>query len=110
MVFTGIANITNTPIRVAGGGHKVTDKDCVHAENSQMASNGVIFSSTYHTKHLNPWPNSSASRVVNYSWPSACPREVEPFNDHLNTRGCLISLGNKPQQKQPEQFSAPIPA
>ena len=37
-----------------------------------MASIGAIFTSTYHTRQLNPWPNSSASRVVNYSQLSAC--------------------------------------
>ena len=33
---------------------------------------GVIFSSMYHTKQLNPWANSSASHEVKYSWLSAC--------------------------------------
>ena len=29
-----------------------------------MTSIGVIFTSKCHTKQLNPWPNSSSSRVV----------------------------------------------
>ena len=38
--------------------HEVVGKGYVNTENSQMASIGAIFSSTYHT---NPWPNLSAS-------------------------------------------------
>ena len=43
---------------------------------------GVIFTSTYHTKYLNPWPNSPASRVSIYSWLVACSLEMEPLKDH----------------------------
>ena len=64
-----------------------------------MASTGAIFTSVYHTKQLNPWPNSSASRVVNYSWPPACQEEMKPFEEHLSTRGCLTSLRNKLQKQ-----------
>ena len=74
-----------------------------------MAYIGVIFTSTYHTKQLNPWSNSSASRVVNYSQLSACQGDMQPFEDDLYTRGRLTSLRNKPQQKQPRQLSASIP-
>ena len=74
-----------------------------------MASIGVIFTSTYHTKQLNPWPNSSASRVVNYSQLSACQGDMQPFEGDLYTHGHLTSLRNKPQQKQPRQLSASIP-
>ena len=74
-----------------------------------MASIGVIFTSTYHTKQLNPWPNSSASRVVNYSQLSACQGDMQPFEGDPYTHGCLTNLRNKPQQKQPGQLSAPIP-
>ena len=70
----------------------------------------VIFTSTYHTKQLNPWPNSLASHVVNYSWLSACQEEMEPFEDHPSTCGHLINLRNKLQQKQPGKLSAPIHA
>ena len=63
-----------------------------------MSSTGVIVTSTYHTKQLNPWPNSSASHVVNYSCLTACQGEMEPFEDHLNTCGHLTNLRNKPQQ------------
>ena len=41
-----------------------------------MASTGAIFTSTYHTKQLNPWPSTPASRVVNYSRLSACQGDV----------------------------------
>ena len=44
-----------------------------------MAFIGTIFTSTYHTKELNPWPNSSARCVVNYSWLSACQGDMKPF-------------------------------
>ena len=66
--------------------------------------------SKYHTKQLNPWPNSSANRVGNYSQLSACQGEMEPFEDDPNTHGCLTSLRSKPQQKQPGQLSASIPS
>ena len=39
----------------------------------------------YTIKHLNPWLNSSASHVVNYSQPYACPGEMEPFKEHLSS-------------------------
>ena len=74
-----------------------------------MASISVIFTSTYHTKQLNPWPNSSASRVVNYSRLSACQGDMQPFKGDPYIRGRLTSLRNKPQQKQPGQLSASIP-
>ena len=73
-----------------------------------MTSIGAIFTFTYHTKQLNPWPNSSASRVVNYSRLSACQGDMESFEGDPSTRGRLTSLRNKPQQKQPGQFSASI--
>ena len=73
-----------------------------------MAFIGIIFTSAYHTKQLNPWPNSLASRVVNYSRLSGCQGDMEPFEGDPSTYGCLISLRNKPQQKQPGQLSASI--
>ena len=90
------------------GSHGVAGKGYVFIKTSQMAFIGVIFTDTYHTKQLNPWPNSSASLVMNYSWLSVYQGDVEPFEGDLNTRGCLTSLRNKPQQKQPEQLSASI--
>ena len=74
-----------------------------------MASIGVIFTSTYRTKWLNPWPNSSASRVGNYSQLSACQGDIQPFEGHMHTRGFLTNLSNEPQQKQPGKLSASIP-
>ena len=86
-------------------------KGYINTENSQMVSIGTIFASTNHTEQLNPWPNSSDSHVVNYSQLqlSACQGEMEPFKDDPSTCGCLTSLRNKPQQKQPAQISAPMP-
>ena len=91
-----------------GGSHKVVGKGYVLTKTSQMASIGVIFTSTYNTKQSNPWPNSSASRVVNYSQLSACQGDMQPFEGDPFTRGRLTSLRNKPQQKQPGQLSASI--
>ena len=79
-------------------------KDYVFTKISQMASIGVIFTFTYHTKQLNPWPNSSTSRVVNYSQLSVCQADMQPFGGDPYTRGRLTSLRNKPQQKQPGNF------
>ena len=73
-----------------------------------MVSIDVIFTSTDHTKQLNPWPNSSASRVVSYSQLSACQGDMQPFQGDPSTHGRLTSLRNKPQQKQPRQLSASI--
>ena len=61
-----------------------------------MVSIGAIFISTYHTKQLNPWPNSSASRVVNYSQLSASKGDMQPLEGNPSTHGCLTSLRNKP--------------
>ena len=60
-----------------------------------MASIGVIITSKYHTKQLNRWPNSSASRVVNYSQLSACQGDMQPFEGDPYTHGRLTSLRNK---------------
>ena len=64
------------------GSYKVAGKGYVFTKTSQIASIGVIFTSTYHTKQLNPWPNSSASRVVNYSRLSACQGDMQPETSH----------------------------
>ena len=82
----------------------------INTNNSQMVYIGAIFTSTYHAKQLNSWPNSSASRVVNYSQLSAFQGERKPFNDNLSTHGWLTSLRNKPQQKQLGQPLVPISA
>ena len=81
------------------GSHEVAGKGYIFTKTSQMASIGVIFTSTYHTKQLNPWSNSSASHVVNYSQVSACQGDMQLFEGDPYTRRRLISLRNKPQQK-----------
>ena len=45
----------------------------------QMAPIDAILTSTYHTKQLNPCSNSLVSRLVNYSWLSACQGDMGPF-------------------------------
>ena len=42
----------------------------------------------YHTKQVNPWPNPSASHVVNCSWLSACQRRL----NHLKTTRALVDV------------------
>ena len=44
------------------GNHKVTGKGYVYTENSQTSAPHA-----YHIKQQNPWPNSLASCMVNYS-------------------------------------------
>ena len=73
------------------GSHEVVGK-AVNTEKSQMVSIGAIFSSIFHKKHLNPWPNTSATHVVNYSQLSACPGEMGPFKDYPNICGHLTSI------------------
>ena len=86
---------------MAGKGYDFT-------KTSQMASIGSIFTTTYHAKQLNPWLNSLANHMVNYSWLSAYQGDVEPFKGDPSTSGCLTSPINKPQQKQPGQPSASL--
>ena len=73
------------------GSHEVAGKGYVFTKTSQMASIGVILTYTYHTKQLNPWPNSSASRAVNYSQLSACQGDMQPFEGDPYTLGRLTS-------------------
>ena len=113
LAIWGVANTTSTSEGVEGGvvfSNEVVGKSYIHTENSQIASISIIFTSTYHTKQLNPWLYSPTSRVVKYSWLSAYPREMEPFKHHPSTTAHLKSLRNKPEQKQLGQISAPIPA
>ena len=64
----------------------------VFTKNSQMTSIGAIFTSICHTKQLSPWPNSSASRVVNHSQLSACQEKMGSFEDHPRTHGYQTGL------------------
>ena len=73
-----------------------------------MAYTGAIFTTKYHTKQLNPWPNSSANCVVNYTQLSACQGDMQPFEGNPSTCGCVTSLRKIPQQKQPRQLSSII--
>ena len=80
------------------GNHKVVGKAYVFTKNSQMASIGAIFTSTCHTKQLNPWQNPSASYVVNHSQLSACQGKMGPFEGHPSTHGCQIrGLRKRPE-------------
>ena len=52
----------------------------------------------------------SACHVVNYSQKSACPREMEPFKDHLSTHGYLTSLSIIATTKASRANLPPIPS
>ena len=80
------------------GSYEVEAKGYVFTKNSQIAFIGAILTSTYYTKQLNPWPNSSASCVVNYGWLFACQGDMEPLEGDQSTQRCITSLRNKPQQ------------
>ena len=67
-------------------------KGYVFTKNSQMASIGALFTSTCHSKQLNPWPNSSTSGVVNHSQLSACQAKMRPFEGHPSTHGHQTDL------------------
>ena len=92
---------TSTPIGWEGGGsvwsHEVAGKGFVFTKNSQMTSIGAIFTSTCHTKQLNPWPISSASHVVIHTWLFACHGKMGPFKGHPSTHGHLTGLRNRPE-------------
>ena len=76
-----------------------------------MASIGAIYTSTYHAKQLNTWPNSSAGCVVSYRRLRLCQGIWSHLKvTLLSTHGCLTSFRNHPQQKQPWKLSALIPA
>ena len=70
--------------RGQAGSHKVASIDYIWTENSQMTSVSAISTSTYHTKQLNPWPNSEVNCVMNHSRLSACQWEMEPFEGDLS--------------------------
>ena len=81
------------------GSYEVEGKDYVFTKNSQMTSM-VPFSPPHVTqlsKHLNPWTNSSASRVVIHSQLSACQGKMGPFKVHLSTHGHQTDLRKRPE-------------
>ena len=77
-----------------GGSHKVAGKRYSNTENIQMASIGAIFTSTYHTQQLNPWPCMKfISQSCGKLQLDVClSTGDEPFEDYLSTHGCLKSL------------------
>ena len=70
------------------GSYKVADKGYIFTKTSQMASIGAT---TYHTKQLNPWPNSSASCVVNYIATAGCLL-VQGICSHLKVTWALVDV------------------
>ena len=61
----------------------------------------------FSAQHITQSSRQTHQPVMVDSWQSACPGEIEPFKDHSSTHGCLTSLRNKSQQKQPRQLLAP---
>ena len=90
------------------GSHEVAGKGYVFTKNREMTTIGAIFTSTCHTKQLNPWPNSSASRVVIHSRLSACQRKMGPFKGYPSTRGHQTGLRIRPERKQTVQLLAVV--
>ena len=82
------------------GSNEVVGKGHVFTKNSQMTSIGVIFISRCHTKQLNPWPNSSGSRMVIQSRLSACQGKMGPFKGHPSTRGHQTGLRKSPGESR----------
>ena len=63
-------------------------------EQSQMVSIEALLSSTYHKMELNQCTKSLASCVAISSLLSACQGKMEPFKEHLDTRGHLTGPRN----------------
>ena len=82
-----------------GGGRGATEwrAKATSSLKNQMASIGTIFTSTCYAKQLNPQPNSSASRVVNHSWLSACQGKMGPIESHPSTLGHQTGLRKMPE-------------
>ena len=104
------------PLALLQGGRvehgRVATKWLAKAMFSLKQSNGIHWYHFHlHISHkaINAWPNSSAIHV-NYSQLSACKWDMQPFEGDPNTHGRLNSLRNKPQETQPGQLSASIPA
>ena len=72
-------------------------KGYMFTKNSQMTSIGAIFTSTCHTKQLNPWSDSSASHVVNHSQLTVYKGKMGLFEGHPSTRRCQTGLRKKPE-------------
>ena len=104
VVFTGIANTTSTPIGWEVG--VAASKGYIFTKSSQITFTGVIFTSTCHTKQLNPWIKSSASCVVIHSELSTCQGKMGPFEGHLSTCGHQTGLRKRPEWKHTVQPSA----
>ena len=93
MIFNSVATILSNFIKCSES----------YDVESQMTSIGAIFTSTCHTKQLNSWPNSSASRVVIQSQLSACQGKMGPFKGHLSTHGHPSTHGHQTGlRKRPE--------
>ena len=81
-----------------------------------MVGKGYIFTKTSHhfCLHISHKAAKSMAKLSSQSCGelqhTTCQGDMQPFESDLSTRRFLISLRNKPQQKQLGKFSAPIPA
>ena len=101
-ILDGVTCATSIYIGVGGWREPQSGKQklCQNMKATKRASVGVIFSSTYHTKHLIHGQHHQL--VMGNLWQKfACPSEMEHFKDHLSIHGHLTSLRNKLHQKQP---------
>ena len=78
---------------------------------ANMASNSAVLNFRYHTKQLR---KSTAGLTNSCMVNSGCllvkGRHIHYVNDYPIDQEHLTSFRNKPQQKQPEYLSVPIPA
>ena len=72
------------------GSHKVADKGQIFTKTIQMVSIGAIFTSTFHTKQLNPWPNSPVSQVK--WWVTAGYLLAKGLWSHLKVTQALVDV------------------
>ena len=112
--FTGIANTSSTPIGREGGEwagtYIVARKGYVYTENSQMASIGAIFNSTYVSHKAAKSLAMLISQLCGELHPAVCfSGDMEPFEGYSKMHRHLTGLRNKPQQKHPGQLTALIP-
>ena len=74
----------------------MVSKGYVFTKNREMISISATFTSTCHTKQLNPWTNLSASRMVIHSRLSACQGKIGPFKGHSSIHGCQTGVRKRP--------------
>ena len=93
-VFTDVVNTTSTPIGVEGGGEPWSGRQSLWAVNSE---NSLIFSSTYHTKQLNPRLNLYISQSCGTY--VACSHLILVQGSHLRITQALLNVWQASEQE-----------